>query len=569
MSLFNYFVSGRGNGNEGHHSGNGTTEQCPPVGRRRRRQQRNEVRFEEGGNHTNEEHPRRNNENEQEEGQQGVNRQEEQTPGSDGNDYSWEDIPLSMAFTVHEHGRKTTGIVKDQMEQIMASKEKRAAEKRFGDGGFWTNPKKVSRGDVHKCWPDFFQMRVFNWFPDSRMPAGWKLKCPNCGEYCKKNGQGNKPRLIYGTFENYILNAPQRYLCRACQAVSKEEEARGIHAKDRTQYSFLSTDAEVLVQIEEENPSLILEFPCTLSAINGIDNELMEVIIFNASKSVGPSATADMLLSFHEKRWNQKEVKWLSHVKHRIKQPSPFDRRYDRNAVEKCPSYFSEEMCGCVPSSKYLVLMFNRYITARRRMYDSEVLKCCLRTSIISLDASYKVGKYMMKHGKEKMYDTLHSVYNEYGQIVGQKFSNGDSHEEIEANLKELHSLGLNPEIAFSDNPERDRAMLQRVFPKLHEDINEDAFKNARVEAASSGNPILPVRGKYIYLWKARSAQIALQLFMEKLTDAPDTEENLVSIDAGKSLQVCIFLYYEYVIDYGMSNIFSFRMACSYYNWIA
>jgi hypothetical protein len=48
------------------------------------------------------------------------------------NDYSWEDIPLSMAFAVHEHGlTKSTGIVKQQMEYIMGKKQKQMAEKRF------------------------------------------------------------------------------------------------------------------------------------------------------------------------------------------------------------------------------------------------------------------------------------------------------------------------------------------------------------------------------------------------------------------------------------------------------
>jgi hypothetical protein len=175
------------------------------------------------------------------------------------NDYSWEGIPLSIAFAVHEHGlTKSTGIVKQQMEYIMGKKQKQMAEKRFKNGEFWTEPKKSSTRDIHTCWPDFFQMRVFNWFPHSRMPAGWKLKCPNCGHNCKKNGQGSCPRLIYGTFENYVLNAPQRYLCKTCEATNKKQNARSVPENERTQYNFFTTDSEVFVQIEEENPSLLL-----------------------------------------------------------------------------------------------------------------------------------------------------------------------------------------------------------------------------------------------------------------------------------------------------------------------
>ncbi len=83
--------------------------------------------------------------------------------------------------------------------------------------------------------------------------------------------------------------------------MANDEEAKGIPQKQRTQYTFLSTD------VEEENPSLMLEFPCILSAINGLDKDLMELVVFNASKSISPSAMANALISFHENRWNEKE----------------------------------------------------------------------------------------------------------------------------------------------------------------------------------------------------------------------------------------------------------------------
>lgn len=121
---------------------------------------------------------------------------------------------------------------------------------------------------------------------------------------------------------------------------------------------------------------------------------------------------SDMLLSFHEKRWNKKEIKWLAHLKSRILQPSPNDGQYNRDLVEKCPSYFSEKLCGSIPSSKYLILMSNRYVTAKRQYFDSEVLKCCKTSTLVSLNASYEVGKLLMKYGKEKMYDTLHTMVN-------------------------------------------------------------------------------------------------------------------------------------------------------------
>ena len=84
----------------------------------------------------------------------------------------------------------------------MNPQKKEKARLQFQKGNFWTGAKKQSTQDIHKCWPDFFEMRVFNWFPETRMPCGWKLSCPNCGNYCQKNGKTNRPRVIYGMFEN-------------------------------------------------------------------------------------------------------------------------------------------------------------------------------------------------------------------------------------------------------------------------------------------------------------------------------------------------------------------------------
>lgn len=44
----------------------------------------------------------------------------------------------------------------------------------------------------------------------------------------------------------------------AAEATNKKENARSVPENERTQYNFLTTDSEVFVQIEEENPSLLL-----------------------------------------------------------------------------------------------------------------------------------------------------------------------------------------------------------------------------------------------------------------------------------------------------------------------
>ncbi len=81
------------------------------------------------------------------------------TPHND----TWVDIPLLHEKSVHEHGRKTTGVVSKQMDSIMNPQKKEKARLQFQKGNFWTGAKKQSTQDIHKCWPDFFEMRVFNW----------------------------------------------------------------------------------------------------------------------------------------------------------------------------------------------------------------------------------------------------------------------------------------------------------------------------------------------------------------------------------------------------------------------
>ena len=45
----------------------------------------------------------------------------------------------------------------------MNPQKKEKARLQFQKGNFWTGAKKQSTQDIHKCWPDFFEMRVFNW----------------------------------------------------------------------------------------------------------------------------------------------------------------------------------------------------------------------------------------------------------------------------------------------------------------------------------------------------------------------------------------------------------------------
>ena len=83
----------------------------------------------------------------------------------------------------------------------------------------------------------------------------------------------------------------------------------------------------------------------------------------------------------------------------------------------------------------------------------------------------------MMKWGADRIYDVLHSGTNEYNEIVIQRFSTSDNHEELGDNLAQLKTLGLNPYLTLSDDPIRDKSLLKKLFPLLNNhnsDILED-----------------------------------------------------------------------------------------------
>jgi hypothetical protein len=82
----------------------------------------------------------------------------------------------------------------------------------------------------------------------------------------------------------------------------------------------------------------------------------------------------------------------------------------------------------------------------------------------------------MMKWGGVKLYDALVSMMNEYVEIIGQYFSSSDNHKELEPILRLLYEKGLNPSVAFSDDPARDKKLLEDVFPGLRDGVMDSVI---------------------------------------------------------------------------------------------
>ena len=461
---------------------------------------------------------------------------------------TWHDIPLAT-LKKSGKGRTLSGEVKRQINDLAKKQKREIAQKYVASGELWEYPKLVRRGhpsvrNLKTSWRPFFTLKVFHWIPLELTPKDWIPKCPNCGLKCVRNGFNQPSRLIYGLHENYLLNTPERLICKKCRKEACRQKGSGIPKKDRVQYNFLLTNSDIMDQIAEVDPNLVSEFPCTLSHVNGIDKKYFALIKHLATKSVGPMAVASMTLSLHEATWQKKELQWLALLQSRMTSPLPYDMNININDIEKCPSYLSPELGGVSPSRYYLMFSFCHHVEKKKRYYDSECIKRAKSSRFGAIDASYKIGK-RMKHGsKDKNYDTLHTVINEYTEIIAQKFSNGDSHNELRSNLIKLRDHGYEPELMFTDDPDRDRHFMMDIFPSLKVNVDEKEFQRASNDAAACGLEMVPTRGGIHYIHQGGNAGFALSEFIREIDDADNSEKKLISIDAGK-LHVFLTIIYN------------------------
>ena len=401
-------------------------------------------------------------------------------------------------------------------------------------GKMWDFPPtfvtKTSRG-LKDCWLDFFKLRIFNWIPEAVLGETWYPKCPNCNRKLARNGHSNKPRLVFDQHDNYWLNAPNKYICRNCEDENKACE----NDKDKKQCSFTSSCDIVMQQIKSVKPELYDCFPCEIYNRNAIDKKLLLLVVHSAVKGLGAAATAQNLATWHELEWQKKENQWAQYVSSKLNQPTINQQPLKRSDIEKCPLYFSKDMGGCVPASNWLSDTFNKSIQQNRKYYDSECIKRAKSTKILAIDASYKVPKWMMKWGGSAIYDALHSGTNEYNEIVMQRFSTSDNHEELGSNLEKLCNHGLNPYLCFSDDPGRDESLLKRCFQKLKNAIDDEI----EIETIPENLEEITCNKQIMYLHRLDSALTALSTFIEDLeeqiADQASTSVKL-SIDAGNSM---------------------------------
>ena len=126
--------------------------------------------------------------------------------------------------------------------------------------------------------------------------------------------------------------------------------------------------------------------------------------------------------------------------------------------------------CGFVPSEGYLRDVYNKFMEARRDLYDKEMMK--ISGNILKGDHSFKLAKRIVSVEHQHVFDAVYSVTNELGQIRGQYLTSSKSHSQIEPGLvgigEGLRKMGYQqPKLYFTDDADRTRAFWNRCFHRF------------------------------------------------------------------------------------------------------
>jgi hypothetical protein len=143
----------------------------------------------------------------------------------------------------------------------------------------------------------------------------------------------------------------------------------------------------------------------------------------------------------------------------------------------------------------------------------------------LAVDASYKVPKLMLKWGDNTLYDALQTGMNEYSECILQHFCSSDIRRQLVPVLRHLHSLGLDPSFAFTDNPRRDTEFLEREFNGLTGDPDE-VTHNWRINDSNT----IPLRGGILYAKTYQEATNYCRIFIEAL-DTQAADDHVIYID--------------------------------------
>ncbi|KAI3630079.1 hypothetical protein MIR68_011514 [Amoeboaphelidium protococcarum] len=301
---------------------------------------------------------------------------------------------------------------------------------------------------------DFYYPRVFVFVPDVMFPH-LKIPCPNpscqSGSVVPKGFPDYLRRIV--DLEDCYYIATCRYQCKDCNT------------------HFVPTSADVLRQFPLE---VQFAFPCLLSKRSGIDLKIVKMLNIFIDQSMGPQAVADYLKELHSLKHQELEAQYYSAL-NTLKavyasQTRLFASKIDSSAVQFSKFADPNGYSGFTSSGNYLLSVFLKDYQRKKSYYDLEVQR--RGGKVFSVDHSFKWTKHLMQVNGQQLFQGLHSVMNEYEEILQQSLvqsvSNDYLRDQMENMQETYNNLGHQPpELVYTDNFCNDRAFYESVFPSL------------------------------------------------------------------------------------------------------
>ncbi|KAJ8582357.1 hypothetical protein M405DRAFT_876164 [Rhizopogon salebrosus TDB-379] len=306
----------------------------------------------------------------------------------------------------------------------------------------------------------FHRPTFFVWLPHCLL--GDRIPCPQCKSTNRVTDQGKpvflqrlgwigKPRRVVDVDRNiYIIG--YRYAC--------------VNLTCRKTYR--SWSPAILGVLPT---AVAMQFPFQLTYRSGLSNSLVSLLHSSIRAGIGPVPFAQMLQSFHYRRFDELHLQYLELVHDRYKScPKQFWVR------KRAFGLFSDRSgyAGFVPSAGYLCRFYDMLI----EQWSPEMKQfiAMLPARVLAIDHSFKIIKRLGRVGNSPLFTALHTVVNEYSEIRSMLFTMTKGHDQYMPNLHEicasLKKFG-HPEVqaVFTDNVRADRLELQRAFPSLLKDV--------------------------------------------------------------------------------------------------
>ncbi|KAF9470560.1 hypothetical protein BDN70DRAFT_998898 [Pholiota conissans] len=362
-----------------------------------------------------------------------------------------------------------------------------------------------------------YRPRIFFWLPHFFVDV---MNCPNCRSgVLEKNGACPPRRIV--DIEDVFWIVTWKYYCRkGCQT-----HFRGWNP----------------LIINSLPPYIRHAFPAVLSRKGGLSLAVISLLRSSNQHKMGPSGVRSTLLEMHTHKYNIRYAQYLKAVFELIRgRQEVTNSQSSQSTLHQflgldVPIFgdFSdpEKYAGFVSSEFYLAEMMNQAI--ERDEADANQHTSCLNPDQIAIDDSHKVNKHIAKVDGVAIFNALWTCMDSR-YIRAQVLTLTKSHEERHGPLKgisdSLKRYGYPaPQIAFSDDPLKDKGMLCEHFPSLAENLTPMSAAHGLASLS------LPDSLSITFLGSAALVESTLSTILAPLEES-SAPQICVSIDAEWNL---------------------------------